>query len=115
MSWGHTPRRTTTSKSRAHGGMAVARYVIKWVHKSGRGAAWLARLLGVQEVPGSNPGSPTTIPHRLTARIISFQCVLESNWSPLLSLRENAVIPRREPPALSTLIETRQTRQIVFN
>src|SRR5579885_761132 len=27
--------------------------------KSGRGAAWLARLLGVQEVPGSNPGGPT--------------------------------------------------------
>ena len=27
--------------------------------KTGRGAAWLARLLGVQEVPGSNPGSPT--------------------------------------------------------
>ncbi|MCU1338007.1 MAG: hypothetical protein JWO19_3588 [Bryobacterales bacterium] len=26
---------------------------------SGCGAAWLARLLGVQEVPGSNPGSPT--------------------------------------------------------
>ena len=26
---------------------------------SGRGAAWLARLLGVQEVPGSNPGGPT--------------------------------------------------------
>ena len=27
---------------------------------SGRGAAWLARLLGVQEVPGSNPGGPTS-------------------------------------------------------
>src|SRR5579885_2881811 len=27
--------------------------------ESGRGAAWLARLLGVQEVPGSNPGGPT--------------------------------------------------------
>ncbi len=27
--------------------------------RSGRGAAWLARLLGVQEVPGSNPGGPT--------------------------------------------------------
>src|SRR6266852_551473 len=27
--------------------------------QSGRGAAWLARLLGVQEVPGSNPGGPT--------------------------------------------------------
>ena len=30
--------------------------------KSGRGAAWLARLLGVQEVPGSNPGGPTRKP-----------------------------------------------------
>ena len=28
---------------------------------SGCGAAWLARLLGVQEVPGSNPGSPTKL------------------------------------------------------
>jgi hypothetical protein len=28
-------------------------------NSSGRGAAWLARLLGVQEVPGSNPGGPT--------------------------------------------------------
>ena len=27
--------------------------------ESGCSAAWLARLLGVQEVPGSNPGSPT--------------------------------------------------------
>jgi hypothetical protein len=29
------------------------------MENSGCGAAWLARLLGVQEVPGSNPGSPT--------------------------------------------------------
>jgi hypothetical protein len=29
------------------------------MNRSGRGAAWLARLLGVQEVPGSNPGGPT--------------------------------------------------------
>ena len=27
---------------------------------TGRGAAWLARLLGVQEVRGSNPRAPTT-------------------------------------------------------
>src|SRR6185295_4371394 len=26
---------------------------------TGRGAAWLARLSGGQEVPGSNPGAPT--------------------------------------------------------
>ena len=34
------------------------RRVLDW-RSSGRGAAWLARLLGVQEVPGSNPGGPT--------------------------------------------------------
>ena len=28
---------------------------------SGRGAAWLARLLGVQEVAGSNPVAPTSL------------------------------------------------------
>ena len=28
-------------------------------YQSGRGAAWLARLLGVQEVPSSNLGGPT--------------------------------------------------------
>ena len=32
---------------------------------SGRGAAWLARLLGVQEVPGSNPGGPTREPFQI--------------------------------------------------
>jgi hypothetical protein len=35
---------------------------------SGRGAAWLARLLGVQEVPSSNLGGPTkTLQNRLFA------------------------------------------------
>ena len=34
--------------------------MLSLVH-SGRGAAWLARLLGVQEVPGSNPGGPTKV------------------------------------------------------
>ena len=32
---------------------------VKMVSQSGCGAAWLARLLGVQEVPSSNLGSPT--------------------------------------------------------
>src|ERR1039457_1317267 len=36
---------------------------INW--KSGCGAAWLARLLGVQEVPSSNLGSPTKFPKEL--------------------------------------------------
>ncbi len=35
---------------------------------SGRGAAWLARLLGVQEVPGSNPGGPTNLPYKYSFR-----------------------------------------------
>src|SRR5271154_1835925 len=35
------------------------RQCAKLLKVSGCGAAWLARLLGVQEVPGSNPGSPT--------------------------------------------------------
>ena len=34
---------------------------------SGCGAAWLARLLGVQEVPGSNPGGPTNTGNELLA------------------------------------------------
>lgn len=29
------------------------------LHRSGRGATWIARLLGVQEVGGSNPLAPT--------------------------------------------------------
>ena len=32
---------------------------IPHVRSSGRGAVWLARLHGVQEAPGSNPGAPT--------------------------------------------------------
>ena len=31
------------------------------IDASGRGAAWLARLLGVQEVPSSNLGGPTSL------------------------------------------------------
>jgi hypothetical protein len=34
---------------------------------SGRGAAWLARLLGVQEVPSSNLGGPTKFLKHLEA------------------------------------------------
>lgn len=38
-----------------------------FITKSGRGAVWLARLHGVQEAPGSNPGAPTVslLPVRL--------------------------------------------------
>src|SRR5205814_8901326 len=37
---------------------------------TGRGAAWLARLAGAQEVPGSNPGAPTYFLRRLYSRSI---------------------------------------------
>ena len=40
---------------------------------SGRGAAWLARLLGVQEVPGSNPGGPTKYLTELHTRALRQQ------------------------------------------
>ncbi len=44
-----TPRATPGAKSRS-----------RWRSRgTGCGAAWLARLTGGQEVPGSNPGSPT--------------------------------------------------------
>jgi hypothetical protein len=40
---------------------------------SGRGAAWLARLLGVQEVPSSNLGGPTKSLHTLTGgRVLAY-------------------------------------------
>lgn len=34
---------------------------INSLHRSGRGATWIARLLGVQEVGGSNPLAPTSL------------------------------------------------------
>src|SRR5882757_2986228 len=42
---------------------------------SGCGAAWLARLLGVQEVPGSNPGRPTN-PFRELRRSVNLKLAL---------------------------------------
>ena len=54
---------------------------------SGRGAAWLARLLGVQEVPSSNLGSPTKIPHRYTKGGPATGLPVESNWSPFRGLQ----------------------------
>jgi hypothetical protein len=53
------------------------RRVLDW-RGSGRGAAWLARLLGVQEVPGSNPGGPTKYLKELQTRDSSKRTV----WSP---------------------------------
>src|SRR5262245_42425722 len=37
---------------------------------SGRGAAWLARLLGVQEVVGSNPAVPTDSQRHTEMRLV---------------------------------------------
>ena len=45
---------------------------------SGRGAAWLARLLGVQEVPGSNPGGPTKPLSSISCRKIAAR---EALWA----------------------------------
>ena len=47
---------------------------------SGRGAAWLARLLGVQEVPGSNPGGPTKFLKHLQAPNPKGPRQLGPNW-----------------------------------
>ena len=49
---------------------------------SGCSAAWLARLLGVQEVPGSNPGIPTTFqrwPRGMTLRGFSVCARMNKN------------------------------------
>ena len=45
---------------------------------SGCGAAWLARLLGVQEVPSSNLGSPTKFLKDLQTSFLNETSV----WSP---------------------------------
>ena len=44
-----------------HGLSEVCGCAIMWAVQSGRGADRLARLHGVQEVPGSIPGAPTYI------------------------------------------------------
>ena len=59
------------------------RRVLDW-RSSGRGAAWLARLLGVQEVPGSNPGGPTKYLKKLQTRDLSRPAV----WRPVLHLNQ---------------------------
>ena len=67
--------------------------------KSGRGAAWLARLLGVQEVPGSNPGGPTKTLQTLTDFGRPRNCVLESNRSPKVDAITHAVVADRTADA----------------
>ncbi len=49
---------------------------------SGCGAAWLARLLGVQEVPGSNPGSPTIFLIELQLQQHRKTCFWSPKWTP---------------------------------
>ena len=66
---------------------------------SGRGAAWLARLLGVQEVPSSNLGGPTKTLHRLTNGRASPTPSLESNWSPKWPRHTGMRVRRSKPPA----------------
>jgi hypothetical protein len=89
---------------------------------SGCGAAWLARLLGVQEVPGSNPGSPTKfLKHVQPADLPIAVCGVQPESIPgrqnapdssvfgLVSVPE---IHRLISLRLSPLYKTRQTRQI---
>ena len=98
---------------------------------SGRGAAWLARLLGVQEVPSSNLGGPT----KTLIDLQTLDLPKASVWSPIgvqngrrlgaqPPIRGACCFPRRAkyPPGghayvlrvkslgLSPLIRTRQTR-----
>ena len=61
---GPTPRSTRSAKSYG------------W-HDSGRGAVWLARLNGVQEVAGSNPVAPTCDAGAKVAMSYGSPCVLE--------------------------------------
>ena len=89
---------------------------------SGCGAAWLARLLGVQEVPSSNLGSPTKFLKDLRTRnppqVASWSPTGVQNWTPAYS--PAAVGPRcflsaLNSPELSTPRKTRQTRQFASN
>ena len=68
--------------------------------RSGCGAAWLARLLGVQEVPGSNPGSPTI---RFNLQAAFFRLGHVENLLGVGPERDVAgkLPPRRNPPARS--------------
>ena len=52
------------------------------LRNSGRGAAWLARLLGVQEVRGSNPRGPTKTLQTFTGTRVAPALTLESICSP---------------------------------
>ena len=80
---------------------------------SGCGAAWLARLLGVQEVPSSNLGSPTKFLNDLEPE----HFLVNRFWSPV-GVQSGRRRPRFFEPTkncwnswgLSPPIETRQTR-----
>src|ERR1035441_8795245 len=89
---------------------------------SGRGAAWLARLLGVQEVPSSNLGGPTKFLKDLQKADRPQVCL----WSPTGVQTEDSgalvfthfVRPNFRPPnapGLSPPIKTRQTRHLALN
>src|SRR5215468_3727710 len=75
---------------------------------SGRGAVWLARLNGVQEVGGSNPLAPTSeslVGRELPARL--FSC-----FGPALGQRAElrAEFRKRPPPAVNGRRPTRTFR-----
>src|ERR1035438_5452011 len=79
--------------------------VWRTMEDSGRGAAWLARLLGVQEVPSSNLGGPTKFLKGLQTPVLLDPAV----WSP------TGVQTLRSPSArLSSLFESDPTRNFVF-
>ncbi len=59
------------------------------LNESGCGAAWLARLLGVQEVASSNLASPTKIPQRLTGTGPPQPGFWSPTWSPFRGLQKS--------------------------
>ena len=71
-------RHTGQERHRATPAQSASAQASARLRRSGRGAAWLARLLGVQEVPGSNPGGPTKYLKELQTQDLSKPTV----WSP---------------------------------
>src|ERR1039457_1904669 len=93
---------------------------------SGCGAAWLARLLGVQEVPSSNLGSPTKFLKELQTadppQVAFWSPTGVQNLTPAYSPAVAgfgvflvAFCQSVNSPELSTPRKTRQTRQLASN
>src|SRR5580704_1935461 len=81
---------------------------------SGRGAAWLARLLGVQEVPSSNLGGPTKFLKDLQAPTLPgppFWCPIGvQTWTPAAAARITAKKLLKIPSTPSPSQKTRHSR-----